>query len=105
MKIAIIGGTGDQGLGLALRFAISGEHVLVGSRDVKKAENVGKTFTVQGNVQTTLKIGTLSGYRLKDATDSIVVSAQNLPKENTTITVTGILMQDTIFGYYIKANE
>jgi PKD repeat protein len=73
--------------------------------DVKKAENVGKTFTVQGNVQTTLKIGTLSGYRLKDATDSIVVSAQNLPKENTTITVTGILMQDTIFGYYIKANE
>jgi NADPH-dependent F420 reductase len=39
LKIAIIGGTGDQGLGLALRFAISGEHVLVGSRDVKKAEN------------------------------------------------------------------
>ena len=39
MKIAIIGGTGDQGLGLALRFAQSGEHVLVGSRDIKKAEN------------------------------------------------------------------
>jgi NADPH-dependent F420 reductase len=39
LKIAIIGGTGDQGLGLALRFAKSGEHVLVGSRDVKKAEN------------------------------------------------------------------
>ena len=39
MKIAIIGGTGDQGLGLALRFAQSGEQVLVGSRDIKKAEN------------------------------------------------------------------
>ena len=39
MKIAIIGGTGDQGLGLALRFAQSGEHVLVGSRDIKKAKN------------------------------------------------------------------
>lgn len=39
MKIAIIGGTGDQGLGLAMRFAKSGEHVIVGSRDVKKAEN------------------------------------------------------------------
>lgn len=39
MKIAIIGGTGDQGLGLAMRFVKSGEHVLVGSRDVKKAEN------------------------------------------------------------------
>lgn len=42
LKIAIIGGTGDQGLGLALRFAKSGEHVLVGSRDVKKAENAVK---------------------------------------------------------------
>ena len=39
MKIAIIGGTGDQGLGLALRFAKAGEHVLLGSRDIKKAEN------------------------------------------------------------------
>jgi 8-hydroxy-5-deazaflavin:NADPH oxidoreductase len=39
LKIGIIGGTGDQGLGLALRFAKSGEEVIVGSRDVKKAEN------------------------------------------------------------------
>ncbi|SCG86162.1 NADPH-dependent F420 reductase [Methanobacterium congolense] len=39
MKISIIGGTGDQGLGLALRFAIAGEDVVIGSRDVKKAEN------------------------------------------------------------------
>ncbi|MDP3036072.1 MAG: NADPH-dependent F420 reductase [Methanobacteriaceae archaeon] len=39
MKVAIIGGTGDQGFGLALRFANSGEKVLLGSRDIKKAEN------------------------------------------------------------------
>jgi NADPH-dependent F420 reductase len=39
MKVAIIGGTGDQGFGLALRFAKSGEKVLLGSRDIKKAEN------------------------------------------------------------------
>ena len=39
MKIAIIGGTGDQGLGLALRFAKVGEEVIVGSRELKKAEN------------------------------------------------------------------
>ncbi len=42
MKIAIIGGTGDQGLGLALRFVKSGEHVIMGSRDIKKAENAVK---------------------------------------------------------------
>lgn len=39
MKVAIIGGTGDQGFGLALRFANAGEKVLLGSRDIKKAEN------------------------------------------------------------------
>lgn len=39
MKIAIVGGTGDQGIGLALRFAKAGEEVIIGSRDVKKALN------------------------------------------------------------------
>ncbi|MDD1774239.1 MAG: NADPH-dependent F420 reductase [Methanobacterium sp.] len=39
MKIAIVGGTGDQGLGLALRLAKAGEEVIIGSRDVKKALN------------------------------------------------------------------
>lgn len=39
LKIGIIGGTGDQGLGLAMRFAQAGEQVIVGSRDVKKADN------------------------------------------------------------------
>jgi 8-hydroxy-5-deazaflavin:NADPH oxidoreductase len=39
MKIGIIGGTGDQGLGLALRLVKCGENVIIGSRDVKKAEN------------------------------------------------------------------
>jgi hypothetical protein len=44
MKVAIIGGTGDQGIGLALRFLISGEEVLLGSRDIKKAENTVETI-------------------------------------------------------------
>lgn len=39
MKIGIVGGTGDQGIGLALRFAKAGEEVIIGSRDVKKALN------------------------------------------------------------------
>lgn len=39
MKIAVIGGTGDQGLGLALRYAKVGEDVVIGSRKAEKAEN------------------------------------------------------------------
>ena len=35
--IAILGGTGDQGLGLALRFAKAGRPVVIGSRKAEKA--------------------------------------------------------------------
>jgi len=35
--IAILGGTGEQGLGLALRFATAGRPVLIGSRSVERA--------------------------------------------------------------------
>src|SRR4029453_13372194 len=35
--IAILGGTGDQGLGLALRFAKAGRPVVIGSRKLDRA--------------------------------------------------------------------
>ena len=35
--IAILGGTGDQGLGLALRFAAAGRTVVIGSRKADRA--------------------------------------------------------------------
>ena len=37
MKVAIIGGTGPQGLGIAKRFAIEGVEIIVGSRKEEKA--------------------------------------------------------------------
>ena len=42
MKIAILGGTGPQGQGLALRFANVGLDVAVGSRDKQRAESAAK---------------------------------------------------------------
>jgi len=36
--VAIIGGTGDQGLGLALRFAAAGRRVVIGSRKQERAD-------------------------------------------------------------------
>ncbi len=55
MKIAILGGTGREGTGLALRWAASGEEVIIGSRDEKRAaaaadhlsRTLGKT-TIRG---------------------------------------------------------
>ena len=37
MKIAILGGTGPQGSGLAKRFALAGIDVVIGSRDGERA--------------------------------------------------------------------
>jgi hypothetical protein len=50
-KIAIIGGTGDLGFGLALRWAQAGVHVSIGSRDEKKAQDAAQ------RVKETLKAG------------------------------------------------
>lgn len=41
-KIAVIGGTGDLGFGLALRWARAGAQVLIGSRDEKKAREAAE---------------------------------------------------------------
>jgi hypothetical protein len=38
MAIAIIGGTGDQGLGLALRWIKAGEKIIIGSRQDERAK-------------------------------------------------------------------
>jgi len=71
--------------------------------DVKSADYVGKTVTISGTVQNTIKIGELSGYTIKDETDTIGVSSESLPAEESKIRVTGILMKDSLLGYYIKA--
>jgi NADPH-dependent F420 reductase len=55
--VAIIGGTGDQGFGLALRWAKAGCRVVIGSRERPKAEDaaarvkaaVGATAQVEGH--------------------------------------------------------
>lgn len=40
--IAVIGGTGDQGFGIALRLAKAGEKIIIGSRQQTKAEDAAK---------------------------------------------------------------
>lgn len=47
MTIAIIGGTGPQGKGLALRFARAGVPVVLGSRDAARASEVAAELTAK----------------------------------------------------------
>lgn len=55
MKIAILGGTGREGAGLALRWGAAGEEVIIGSRDERRAATAAKrlnrllgTTTIRG---------------------------------------------------------
>src|SRR5258706_13086420 len=41
-KIAILGGTGAEGSGLAFRMAKAGEHVLIGSREAGRAQETAR---------------------------------------------------------------
>ena len=41
-KIAILGGTGPEGSGLANRFARAGEHVVIGSREASRAQEAAR---------------------------------------------------------------
>src|SRR5215470_11477645 len=43
-KIGILGGTGPEGSGLALRWAAAGEHIIIGSRDAQRAEETAKAL-------------------------------------------------------------
>jgi len=48
MKIALLGGTGDIGEGLALRWAYDTNHeVIIGSRDAERAANKAEEYTTE----------------------------------------------------------
>jgi len=50
MSVVIVGGTGDEGFGLALRLARAGEHVIIGSRSHERGEGAAqKAMEVLGD--------------------------------------------------------
>ena len=73
-KIAIIGGTGDLGFGLALRWARAGADVLIGSRDEAKARDAAQ------RVKDTVKSGVLvSGFENTQACAQAAVVVLAVP--------------------------
>ncbi len=46
-KIAILGGTGPEGSGLANRLARAGEHIVIGSRDAARAQETAQQLRTQ----------------------------------------------------------
>ena len=59
--VAVLGGTGKEGPGLAMRWANAGYHVIIGSRQAEKAENTAS------ELNETLGIDTIRGMANEDA--------------------------------------
>lgn len=84
MKIAILGGTGPQGKGLALRFAAAGIDVALGSRDGDRAAEIAKELNQQQSGVT----GVISGadnITVTKAADEIVILAVPFSAHNSTL--------------------
>lgn len=77
MKIAIVGGTGDEGSGLALRWARAGEEVVIGSRDAARAREAAKELNQKHS--SGLQI---SGAENAEACRSAEVVVLTVPFEN-----------------------
>jgi NADPH-dependent F420 reductase len=82
--IAILGGTGDQGLGLALRFAAAGRRVVIGSRKLDRA--VAAAEEVAGKVPS----ANVEGFENAAATERGRIVIVSVPFEHTASTVKGI---------------
>ena len=82
--IAILGGTGDQGLGLALRFAAAGRRVVIGSRKPERAETAAKEVLAAVPDADTVGLGNADAAR---EADLVILS---VPFEHCASTVKGI---------------
>ncbi|WP_283133844.1 NADPH-dependent F420 reductase [Rhizohabitans arisaemae] len=54
LSIGILGGTGDQGKGLARRFSIAGHTVLIGGRNAERAASVAAEIGLDGSDNATV---------------------------------------------------
>ncbi len=98
MEIALLGGTGDIGQGLALRWALDTDHsVVIGSRDADKAERKANEY-----YSSLKEIGVtpdIAGYSNETAADSAEVVVVSVPPEyapQTVETVAPVLGEDDI---------
>lgn len=66
---------------------------------------LGKEVVVTGIVENSIKIGSLSGFTLKEGDYSIAVQSKDLPAEGKKVSVQGVVMKELFLGYYIYANK
>ena len=70
--IAVLGGTGPEGFGLALRWAQAGETVIIGSRDPERAQDAAER--IRQVVGAAAKISGLENRAACSAADLLVLT-------------------------------
>ena len=85
--VAILGGTGDQGLGLALRFAKAGRPVVIGSRKAERAVEAAD------EIRAAVPGCDVSGFANEDACQKGDIVILSVPFEHFASTVKGIKEQ------------
>lgn len=81
MTIAIIGGTGAEGSGLALRWARAGERVVIGSRDSRRATEAALKIDERMPGDTGVTAHAMSGAENRAACESADVVVLTVPFE------------------------
>ena len=95
--IGFIGGTGPEGRGLALRFALAGQEILIGSRDAERAQSAADSVR---EIATEISIGGGLNADVASRSDTVVIavpySAQKPTLESLTEELRGKLIINVV---------
>lgn len=99
MKLAILGGTGKEGQGLALRWARAGRQIVLGSREASKGEEVAaelnQELNQELNRELNRELGTamIRGTSNREAAGEAALVVSTLPDSGHIETLTGMKPQ------------
>ena len=86
--IALIGGTGPEGRGLALRFALAGRDVVIGSRNAERGESIAAEL--RESLSGRDGLGALSGAANADAVAQAEIVIVTVPYEGHAATLSDL---------------
>ncbi|MGD9890336.1 MAG: NADPH-dependent F420 reductase [Dehalococcoidia bacterium] len=98
MKIAILGGTGDEGLGLAMRWAKSGDEVIIGSRSAERA------LEAAHKVRDAVPFGHVTGMAndaASEAAEVVIVSVPYGGQRDTLLTLAPALTDKVVISVVV----
>ncbi len=93
--IAIIGGTGKEGTGLAIRWAAAGYEIVIGSREISKAKQTAEMINLKLGIKTVIGlINTEAATKADICVLTVVQSAHQQAVENLKEVLHGKILVD-----------